>query len=278
LNNRPNSTESKVKGILRSFYNLIQKKLGNKRYVISSSEFVAKNTLSSAFEITLDNCLNFGYPRNVVFGMSKEEILDHYKMLSFPSSIDNFQRCISSGKNLVLWLPTYRDAGYDFIDKSGVKHADLARYAEDNNLIFILKLHYATSCDNIHFLNERYRSSLLIIDNNEDVMPWLGVADILISDYSSVMFDFVITRKPIIRFVFDENEYLSSRHFYPIVLKNLPGKKVEKMPQLFDEVRSIISNDFNQNYPDSLVTLYNSSLAVGSYPKNILHFVTDTKV
>ena len=58
-----------------------------------------------------------------------------------------------------------------------------------------------------------------MIDNNEDVMPWLGVADILISDYSSVMFDFMITKKPIIRFTFDKSEYLESRHFIKLFRK-----------------------------------------------------------
>jgi CDP-glycerol glycerophosphotransferase len=78
------------------------------------------------------------------------------------------------------------------------------------------------SCDNI-----------LVVDSQTDPYPLLQLSDSLITDYSSIYFDFLLTKKPIIFFPYDYEEYLvESRELYFDYEKYTPGVKVKSMKDL----------------------------------------------
>ena len=79
---------------------------------------------------------------------------------------------------------------------------------------------------------------------NYETYAFLNVADVLVTDYSSVFFDFACTRKKIVLFVYDEEDYLRDRGLY-LPLENLPFPKARTIDALFHELRS------ERNYDDT---------------------------
>ena len=70
----------------------------------------------------------------------------------------------------------------------------------------------------------------------------MNIADVLITDYSSVFFDFAITTKKIVLFTYDEEEYLAERGMY-LELSDLPFPRVKTLDNLLDELRTPIEYD-----------------------------------
>lgn len=72
---------------------------------------------------------------------------------------------------------------------------------------------------------------------NHETYAFLNVADVLVTDYSSVFFDFACSRRKVILFTYDEEDYLCDRGLY-LPLSDLPFPKVKTVERLFDELRS----------------------------------------
>lgn len=68
---------------------------------------------------------------------------------------------------------------------------------------------------------------------SEELLP---VADVLITDYSSVIFDFLLYRKPVVRFAPDLDEYENARGFY-MDYRRLPGTLVTDGSLLCESVQ-----------------------------------------
>lgn len=77
-----------------------------------------------------------------------------------------------------------------------------------------------------------------------ETYDFLNVADVLVTDYSSVFFDFACTRRKIILFPYDKDEYLADRGTY-FDMDELPFPQVFDMPSLIEELRS------EKNYDDT---------------------------
>ena len=83
-----------------------------------------------------------------------------------------------------------------------------------------------------------------------DIYDILNVADILVTDYSSVFYDYAISDKKIILFTYDEDEYCASRGIYE-QLTDYPFPKVKTVAQLIEEIRNpyvASRSDFRKRY------------------------------
>ena len=78
-----------------------------------------------------------------------------------------------------------------------------------------------------------------------ETYDFLNIADVLVTDYSSVFFDFAITKKQIILFTYDEEDYLEDRGMY-LKLEDLPFDRVKSVKQLFKEINNGKENEYNQ--------------------------------
>ena len=68
-------------------------------------------------------------------------------------------------------------------------------------------------------------------------MKHINIADVLISDYSSVIFDFVCTGRKIVLFTYDKEEYQQERGMY-MKIEKLPFPNVDNIHDLVSELRS----------------------------------------
>lgn len=243
-------------------------------YVLTTSDYM-KSIFESAF-IT-KNIIVSGYPRNDCFHMKYENI-----MTDFEYKINQelaYYRSVNYGDNkkknkVVLYMPTFRDSETKFFDV--INFDELHNFLLNNNVLFCFKLHPKSK------LSERLNrtiynkySNFSIISNQTDPYSFLNEVDILITDYSSIYFDFLLTNRPIIFFDYDREEYLkSSRELYFEYDKFTPGEKVENMIELMnallkddnyqkqrENIRKLImdkSNNENskQLFHDLMKTLY----------------------
>ena len=96
----------------------------------------------------------------------------------------------------------------------------------DDNTYLLLRPHYL---NRIHVPGvARHRT--LDVSRVQDVNLLYHAADVLVTDYSSVMFDFALLRKPIVFYTFDYAEYLSTRGTYVDLIDIGPGPFVSTTP------------------------------------------------
>lgn len=122
------------------------------------------------------------------------------------------------GKKIIVWAPTFRGrAFYPYV----VGEAEIRSVQEQLKEEYYLLPHLHP-----HLKKEE-----------QGIMELLPVADILITDYSSVLFEFLLFEKPVILFVPDYEEYKKTRGFY-IDLKTLPVRWAQKEEELLSAIRT----------------------------------------
>lgn len=150
--------------------------------------------------------LEYGYPRNDVFcTATAEDVARVRERLGVPE-----------GKTALLYAPTHRDYSTGFEAR-----LDLEAFCEEvgEEFVVLLRAHY--------FYDEgRGRSSGRIIDvtghrSSEDVCL---AADALVTDYSSIMFDYANLDRPIVVYADDWEVYRETRGVYFDVMEEPPGR------------------------------------------------------
>ena len=140
-------------------------------------------------------------------------------------------------------MPTWRGANSYKIAKSDMFTKILKRFDEvlDENHVMFVNLHPNTKED-IDYNEFKY---IKPFPNDVPNYEFINSTDALITDYSSIFFDYSITGKPIILFAFDYDEYMDERGMY-LDIKDLPFELVYDI----DKLCNIIKNDeiFSQDY------------------------------
>lgn len=84
--------------------------------------------------------------------------------------------------------------------------------------------------------------------NDVDTYSFLNASDALVTDYSSVMFDYMLTGKPIVLFMYDYDQYLADRGLY-LDIKTLPYRQIYEEEDFFDCIRGDLC--LNDSYTDT---------------------------
>ncbi|HRE88820.1 MAG TPA: CDP-glycerol glycerophosphotransferase family protein [Myxococcota bacterium] len=161
------------------------------------------NHFATAFRIPKDRCLELGYTRSDHFFLDRQSLLTHLEKTE-PPQVAAFARDLERYDKVILYMPTYRDSREDFLASSGLDYERLDAEMRKQNALFILKLHPWTKAalpDTSRFENLR------VAPKESDVYPYLPFAHLLVTDYSSVYFDFLLLDRPVVLFTFDEAKY-----------------------------------------------------------------------
>ena len=196
-------------GAIKKFGNDINRdyQIKNYDYVLVTSKRW-KHPYSTAFNVSEEQVLPLGIPQTDVLFSKKKMGQYHQKMLKkYP--------CLN-GKTVVLYAPTfrgsnYKDAKYKKVDLTAIQSA----LGDDYFIIY--KLHPLLQEVKLEESNQ------LINGSKESIVKLLAIADYLITDYSAVLFDFIILNKPIIAFVPDLKTYEQQRGMYLNYEKDIPA-------------------------------------------------------
>lgn len=218
----------------------------NRWDILVSANRYSTNIFRKAFGYK-NKILEIGYPRN-------DELVnysdDYVKILKAKLHIPE-------GKKVVLYAPTFRD---DQFYKVGKYRFELPFKLDDFNqqfgedTILILRMHYLISNE----LNiSKYKNVIFDFSNYNNISDLYLVSDVLITDYSSVFFDYAYLKKPIIFYPYDLKKYNEKlRGFYLDYQQDLPGEIAYNDSMLFHLLNDILSH-LNSAPSEKLENFYN---------------------
>lgn len=225
-----------------------RKNSGTWDYLISQNAF-SSQVFRSAFDFHKE-ILEIGYPRNdILFVKNKKKIAEKVKReLGIPVE-----------KKLILYAPTWRDDEYyregEYKFSSPLDYRKM-REAFSDEYCMIAKYHYLVK-DPIDW--SEYKGFLFPCDMSYDISRLYLAADILITDYSSVMFDYSILDRPMFFFAYDLEKYRQElRGFYFDLLKEAPGPVVETTEALIEAVKTYQREDYKERI-EAFHEKYNSA-------------------
>lgn len=197
-------------------------------YLISQNQF-STEIFRRAFAFGKE-MLEIGYPRNdVLFAKNNEkDIRDLKKRLGIPLD-----------KRVILYAPTWRDN--EFYGKGKYKFNppldfNALRDSLGDDTVMIVKYHYLVM-DQIDWTP--YRGFIYSCDLSYDISDLYLVSDMMITDYSSVMFDYSLLKRPMLFFCYDLEEYKDTlRGFYFDFLAEAPGPVTQTTEELIDSIKN----------------------------------------
>lgn len=192
----------------------------------------SRDIFKSAFKYN-KNILVSGYPRNdKLFNLNEQSVKDVKINLGLPLD-----------KKIILYAPTWRDNQYIkkgyYSFNTGLDFKKL-KDALSDEYIFIIKTHYLVA-ENLNLANQN--DFIYQFNHTQDITELYIVSDCLITDYSSVMFDFSVTKKPMIFYVHDYEEYRDQlRGFYFDLFSEAPGQVTRSTKEVINALE-VIEND-----------------------------------
>ena len=197
-------------------------------YILTTSKKLI-SIFSSAFGTK--RVLTSGYPRNdsllsekISNLKTKQEIQDEKRLFKIYQQ-EKFEK-------IIFYMPTFRDSEEKFFHI--ISFERLNRYLLENKYLLCVKLHPKSKLEKKFHELEKEKSPIIVLHSEDDPYIFLKKADMLITDYSSIFFDYLYLNRPLVFFDYDKEEYLThSRKFYFDYNKITPGKKAETMEELF---------------------------------------------
>lgn len=202
-------------------------------YAIVSSQEIAKH-YAEGFGLSDECVVATGIPRTDIF--MDAEYADSVRARfyeKYPQLRD---------KKLLLFAPTFRGDGQmsAYYPMNALHLKDVYESLGDQYAILI-KLH--PFCRERFEIPEQYRDFIIDLSDADELNDLLFVTDLLVTDYSSVVFEASLLNIPMLFYVYDLFTYISTRDFYYDFESFVPGKIVFSEKELIDAVNN---NDFEQ--------------------------------
>jgi CDP-glycerol glycerophosphotransferase len=211
-------------------------------YFISPSKYATEKFIS-AFNLKKLNkekiIIEKGYPRNDKLSNYNNDDIDKIKnKLNIPKN-----------KKVILYAPTFRDdehtSGVGYTYKLNINFDSLQK--ELKNYITLFRAHYFVANS---FDFDKYKGFIYDVSKYDDINDLYIISDLLITDYSSVFFDYAILNRPIIFYMYDYDNYKNNLRDFYIDLKELPGPIVKEEKDLIP----LIKENNNKKYKNMYTT------------------------
>lgn len=215
-------------GAIKKFGNLVERdyEIKNYDYTIVNSEYFA-DTFAKALNLDKQNVKVTGIPKtDILFDEENMKLMKQDFFARHPEV---------SGKKIILYAPTFRGRLMTsfqdvYLDLKQVK------YSLGDEYVILYKLHPLVAEKKFENLDG------VICCNDEDLYTLMYIADLLISDYSALIFDYSVFNKPMMFFVPDLKEYTK----YPGIAldyeEEMPGPICFTEQEVID---GILKNDFD---------------------------------
>jgi len=181
--------------------------------------------LTSAFKVSPNKILDLGYPRNDILFNKNEDLINKIKKYyDIPENV----------KNVILYAPTHRDANTLRFPFTKEDLTSLNKVLKEMNSVFLFKGHIFEK----EFNFSEY-GNINLVKKSSDIQELLLISNLLISDYSSVIFDFLLTMKPIILFPYDIERYQKGRGLIYNLKEIAPGPVIFNVEDLIKTIRNL---------------------------------------
>lgn len=198
----------------------------------------SEKIMPRAFREDTSQLMLTGYPRNdILVNASPDYVKKIKKRLG-----------INPHKKVILYAPTWRDDEFVKSDEFVAHlHLDLSKFKKHygNKVVVLVRTHYMISN---HLDLSKYKDIAINVSDYQDIADLYLISDVLITDYSSVMFDYAILKRPIIFFDYDFDNYAkSTRGFYFDFRKIAPGPIVTTTDQVIQKLDPILEGHWHMS-------------------------------
>lgn len=208
-------------------------------YLLYPSDYMEKYMMQDYMlcDIAHNKVLKCGYPRNEIF-LDKQREYEVRKKYHL------------TDKQVITYMPTWRGnvrLVNETQEEKLMKYlGEIDKHLQKNQVMYVnLHPYLANKIDyNVYTHIYKFPEELETYD-------FLNCSDILVTDYSSVFFDFAVSRKKIVLFAYDEKDYFENRGVY-MNFSELPFHKVNTIDDLINEFK-IIENDVDY---DTFISTY----------------------
>lgn len=204
-----------------------------------------------------------------------EYLKDEYREEKTKQLFEQYALC--KGKKVMLFAPTYRGRSkrtahypYELIDFAGLYEACGDEY------VVLFKMHPWVSSKVP--IEKKYRDKFIDVGTYPNINDLFYITDLLVTDYSSNIFEYSLMRKPMMFFAFDKIQYSFSRGFHRDYEKSAPGKVCYTFEEFleafrqkdfeYEKVEQYIEHHFDyidSNASDRVIDW----LILGNLPENI---------
>ncbi|WP_051591207.1 CDP-glycerol glycerophosphotransferase family protein [Bacillus sp. UNC438CL73TsuS30] len=236
-------------------------------YLISPSPY-ATNAFKSAFRYE-GNILEIGYPRNDIFYREERKVL--------AGKIRNSLK-LPENKKVILYAPTFRDNQTNGTNQFTFDipfDFELMKEKLGNEYVLLLRMHVVIK--NKVTIPEEYKDFVFDVSKYPDIQELYLITDVLITDYSSVMFDFVNLKRPILFYTYDLEFYRDQlRGFYMDLEEEAPGPLIKTNEELINALQNI--DKVQERYQVKYNTFYNKfcQLEDGYAAERVVNRIFDT--
>ncbi len=214
-------------------------------YLVSANRF-STDIFERAFDLDRNMIAEIGYPRNDILKSDNAEQIgmDVKRELGIPEH-----------KKVLLYAPTWRDDEYHGSGNYKFSLApdfDMLKKSMENEWVIVLRTHYYVA-DRLNL--SEYRGFVYDASGYEDVSRLYLAADVCMTDYSSVFFDYACLMRPILFFVYDFDKYKNElRGMYLDMETELPGpllytnEDIASAMERLDEISAEYSKRYEEFY------------------------------
>lgn len=193
-----------------------------------SSQEIAK-FYAEGFGLSPEKVVATGVPRTDIF------FDEAYKSKVVTSFYEKYPKL--KDKKIVLFAPTFRGNGKN----SGyypIELFDVNKLYEELGDEYAIIIKHHPFVKNRNIIHPKYKDAIIDLSMNSELNDLLFVTDVLITDYSSVVFEASLLKIPMLFYVFDLEQYIATRGFYYEYETFVPGKIVTH----FDDIASSIAS------------------------------------
>jgi len=223
--------------------------------------------IKESFLIPEDKIKILGQPRNdLLFIENDKELILNSLYANLPEY-----------KKIMLYAPTYRNSSYGnakleptkFFPFDDFNLEKLEVFLEKEKFIIFIRAHHL---DNIHF-KETDRIRFLNSDKIIEISEILNIFDMLISDYSGMIFDYLLLDKPLLLLPYDLDIYNQEVGMYWNYNDVSPAPKIDNMMVFMNKIIKLL-NDSNY-FKSERQQLKNDTYTVNNETKKIFYFLKE---
>lgn len=140
------------------------------------------------------------------------------------------------GRKIVLYAPTFRGNSVRRSFNKNRLYLPYLEYFLKEEYVLVYKLHPLVA--NAFEIPEQYADFAVDVSKTMEINQILQLADILISDYSSLIFEYALLERPMIFYAYDLEKYTNNRDFFYDYREMVPGRIVSTNYELVDAIKN----------------------------------------
>lgn len=218
----------------------LKKWYGKLDYLILSNGYLQKE-YESSFRMEKNQMLKTGMPRSDVF------FQNHNLYLKIRSLYH-----LSEDTKILLYAPTFRYGKYDLLSDEELERVlDSLEKRFGGEWVCFYRTHYM---DQVHSCIE-YKEKILNGNSYADAQEFLCAVDVLITDYSSLLWDFTLLKRPCFCYAKDLNDYLENERDFYLPYEEWPYPKAKSVPEMIREISGFDEAEYKrrlEEYMDKL--------------------------